>query len=262
MESTGFFASHRPSRVHDVAPSTRTATEHQGKQTLPQLVPRPLSALEELKSIKDEDAMPIINHLIEISNVDQWYIQMLRQGAITTTLDNRIAGASKRPVMAPLVSIGSTSAMVFSTVLKQSSGVALEIRFYLALLSNLRRDLSKGESQYLSQRLENPVVFPERDFFFWRAFIGALSLCKARTIFTIHQGIDNARICSIEELQFCFEGFIKRWSESIGGIRDWSVAQETLARTAWPEDQVDRKEAEMIWSRAMSWPNAVPESKV
>ena len=209
--------------------------------------------------MKDTDALPILNEFLEASNSEQRYIQMLLQGSEMKKEPSRTAD-TKQPVIASMVSLGSHSAILFYTICnKYSSQVPLEERFYLVLLQTIRRDLIGCEHHCLSLCAfdEDTGTFPERDYFFWRAFVGLLSLSKTlkASLCNVRAGIHNAKIRELEELQFCFEGFVQRWSKAIGGMTDWQTAQETLGRITWPQALQDAEMAEVIWRRAMDWLN-------
>lgn len=241
-----------------VAVHTETIAQDQNHtigeyQVVSQTMP---SALQALKSMKDTDALPILNEFLESSNSEQRYIQTLLQGSEMKKLESNERADIKPPIIASMVSLGSQSAILFYTICnKYNSQAPLEERFYLVLLQTIRRDLISCEQHCLSRCAfdEDTGTFPERDYFIWRAFVGLFSLSKTLEAnpCTTYVGIDTAKARDLEELQFCFEGFVQRWSKATGGITDWKTGQEALARITWPQALLDVEMAETIWRRAM-----------
>jgi hypothetical protein len=70
---------------------------------------------------------------------------------------------------------------------------------------------------------------------------------------------NRVRIDELQDLQFTFDGLIRRWSK-VSGVLDWYTARKVLSWVAWPRVGPSQKVAEAIWWRAKNWPQYVTEN--
>ncbi|KAM0209393.1 hypothetical protein ACHAQI_006439 [Fusarium lateritium] len=100
-----------------------------------------------------------------------------------------------------------------------NSGSPLEARLLRRFLSILKRNLD--------QSIDALESHETRDFWFWRAFLGAYSIAK-------HQA--QCHDPTLDYLQEAFSGFVESWKTTTG-LTLWQEAHDRLLTVAWPASQ-------------------------
>jgi len=112
----------------------------------------------------------------------------------------------------------------------------------------------------------------DRDFWFWRTFVGAMALARQRyavkpaspihSSLILSSGSRSATIAStssfeingginhLEVLEEWFLHSIKKWSRT-ASIKTWGEARAVLAKVVWPENLSSEPLAMSLWHRAM-----------
>ncbi|KAH7126126.1 hypothetical protein EDB81DRAFT_810448 [Dactylonectria macrodidyma] len=138
-------------------------------------------------------------------------------------------------MMVSWLGISSATCLYLHAVLGiWNAGQPLETRLHRRVLLILKQDLDRVD--YMAE--PSPSLGP--DLWFWRAFVGALSLAKSPK--------------SAQEMAASltphYEDYIGRWIRKTGVTR-WIEAKERLALIVWPSSMQDEGLAEQIWDSAV-----------
>lgn len=157
----------------------------------------------------------------------------------------------KQGLMSSWCGIATATSMFVNSVAGLSNGgepigSALQRRVLLIL----KRDIDNTEATMRTA----PGL--DRDFWFWKAFIAAMSLALRLR----ESGVDDVSFrdspsyaddeSPLLPLQLYYEGCVHKWS-SVAQIYRWKDAKAALTRIAWPECSPNQAVAEALWERVI-----------
>ncbi|GKU10168.1 unnamed protein product [Fusarium langsethiae] len=114
-----------------------------------------------------------------------------------------------------------------------NQGLPPERRLHYLKIDILKRDLEKGRSLFESMNTET------RNMWFWKAFVGALSVIYAQSL-----GFDDKFDLILDEL--CL--LIRTWTKYTR-VSTWKDAHCILSYVTWPADTVKGELCEELWQR-------------
>jgi hypothetical protein len=152
--------------------------------------------------------------------------------------------AHSRPWMSSWLGIASTGNLYYYSVvrLQHAEQPALH-RIILRNLAILDWDVRTTEpTAWGVEDLDCSI----RDFWLWKAFIGAFTLTKI-----VHEGVVNAEDPAVRALRLSFYRHIRRWREGLG-VNCWDDVRATLKRVVWPTAYLRPGAAEATWAEVMT----------
>ncbi|RGP77705.1 hypothetical protein FLONG3_4164 [Fusarium longipes] len=108
-----------------------------------------------------------------------------------------------------------------------------ERRLHYLKLEILKRDLRHSSAVFESMNTET------RNLWFWKAFVGALSMVHAQS----SRSDDNLDFTLGE---FC--ALIRSWSK-VTGVKTWKEAQDVLGQVVWPTSSTRTDMCEELWGK-------------
>lgn len=111
-----------------------------------------------------------------------------------------------------------------------------ERRLHHLKINILKRDLQKGVMKFESMNTET------RNLWFWKAFVGALSMVYAQSI-EFYEGFETILG------EFCV--LMKCWVK-ITGIQTWADALRALRDVVWPAGSVRSEMCESLWQKVQA----------
>ncbi len=145
--------------------------------------------------------------------------------------------------------VAATGLHLHSVLSMSNAGRPVERRLLRRVLLILGRDIDQTREE-----MEGSHGETRRNFWFWKAFTGALALVRSqkaldhakKVIGNIGRGGDTR---DLRDLQERFKGYLRDWGE-VAGVTTWLEARAALMSITWPTASSTYEEpfAEALWN--------------
>jgi hypothetical protein len=179
------------------------------------------------------------------------HVQSLTERENASLVQDQLSVMNKIPTT--WTGLVATSSLYFYNILNiANDGKPVPIPLLRRLLISGQEDI-----ELTAENMREPLEGIRTDFWFWKIFIGAISLARGQKYTDIRENSSTLSNQAkpprwLRSLLSWYNSRIKSWSEATA-ITDWVQVKAVLSRIAWPSVWLADEEtfAQDVWNRAI-----------